>query len=283
VPVSLTISPIIDHHARVVGASAIARDISERRRAEQALEDSRRALKERAVALQRSNEELAQFAYVASHDLSEPLRTIANFTQLLQRRYKGKLDDDADTYISFVVDGATRMQLLIDDLLSYSRSGHQDLQLGPVDCTKLVEELLQALSPLIAESGAQIQVGPLPTVLGDKAKLAQVFQNLLANAIKFHGPQPPRVQVTAAKDAGAWQLSIADAGIGIEPRHAERVFKMFQRLHLRHEYPGTGIGLAVCKRIVERHGGRIWFEPGAPCGTVFHFTIPDRPKPDDEG
>ena len=226
--------------------------------------------------LERSNTDLAQFAYVASHDLSEPLRMVSSYVQLLADRYQGQLDDDADEFIAFAVDGATRMKVLIDDLLAYSRAGGSALVRRPVDCGVLVRTSLGDLDRVVTETGARVAVDELPTVLGDPAQLAQVFQNLLSNALKFIEPDvAPVVRVSAERMGRAWCFSVADNGIGIAPVHRERVFLMFKRLHGRSEYPGTGIGLALCHKIVTRFGGRIWLEGETAQGTTIRFTVPD--------
>lgn len=230
----------------------------------------------RSTELERSNAQLEEFAYVASHDLSEPLRAVAGFAQLLQRRYRGRLDADADEFIGFVVDGVGRMQRLITDLLEFSRAGRRDLDLVAVNCETLMERLLDTLRPRIEETGATVTVAQLPTVTADEGLLERVFSNLLANALKFTDGTPPRIAVDALHEDGHWRFSVADDGIGVpEPQH-ERVFRMFQRLHGRDEYAGTGIGLAVSRTIVERHGGRIGLLPNRPRGTVFWFSLPDR-------
>lgn len=232
-------------------------------------------LAERMKDLARSNSELQQFAYVASHDLQEPLRMVASFTQLLGRRYKEKLDDDARDFINYAVDGATRMQTLITDLLSYSRVGTQGKPLESTRCDEVLDRVLNNnLRLAIKESGAVITRDPLPTVMADPLQLGQLFQNLIANAIKFRGKDPPRVQIFAERRNGDWEISVCDNGIGISPEHADRIFVIFQRLHTKTEYPGTGIGLAICKKIAERHGGRIWVEPTPGGGSTFRFAIP---------
>jgi PAS domain S-box-containing protein len=224
--------------------------------------------------LDRSNKELEQFAYVASHDLQEPLRMVGSYTQLLAQRYQGQLDDKAQKYIRYAVDGALRMQTLVNDLLAYSRVGTRSKPPGPTDVQAVLNEATQNLAAAIAEARAIITNDDLPTVRADPSQLVLVFQNLLANAIKFHGEDLPRIHVSARDQGDAWLFSVRDNGIGIEPQHAERVFVIFQRLHTRAEYPGTGIGLAVCRRIVERHGGKIWFESELGKGTTFFFTVP---------
>lgn len=233
-------------------------------------------LKRQAEELARSNADLQQFAYVASHDLQEPLRMVASYTQLLARRYKGKLDADADEFIGFAVDGATRMQALIQDLLAYSRVGTRGKAFAPTDCSLLVDRVISDLGPAMAEARAVVTREDLPTVFADASQLGQVFQNLLANAIKFRGEASPRVHVGARRERSDWIFSVRDNGIGIDPRHQERIFVIFQRLHGGATYPGTGIGLAICKKIVERHGGRIWVESAPGEGTTFLFTIPER-------
>jgi signal transduction histidine kinase len=224
--------------------------------------------------LARSNAELEQFAYVASHDLQEPLRKVASFCQLLERRYKGQLDERGDQYIGFAVDGAKRMQVLINDLLAFSRVGRLTREQVVVDCGEIAAQAVATLGPAIEETGAEIEVGPLPSVRGEPALLAAVFQNLLGNAVKFHGDEPPRVTLSAVRDNDFWAFTCADNGIGIEPEYAERVFVIFQRLHPKDAYPGTGIGLAMCRKIIEYHGGRIWLDTEADRGTVFRFTLP---------
>jgi signal transduction histidine kinase len=232
------------------------------------------ALAEKAEELLRSNTELQHFAYIASHDLQEPLRMVASYVQLLARRYKGKLDKDAEDYIAFAVDGATRMQALINALLSYSRIGTKGKAFQPTDCDDVLGTALKNFQLAIAESQATVTAGRLPTVLGDPALLAQLFQNLIANAIKFRGDKAPVVRVSAEQHGSEWLFSFRDRGIGIDPQYSERIFIIFQRLHSKEEYPGTGIGLALCKKIVERHGGRIWVESEAGKGSDFRFTIP---------
>jgi len=243
-------------------------ELDERRRAEQ-------MLARYAEELERSNAELEQFAYVASHDLQEPLRMVASFTQLLGRRYRGKLDQDADEFISFAVDGANRMQHLINDLLAYSRVGTRGKPLVPTDCNAVFKQARDNLAKAVEETSTVIYQAPLPVVLGDEVQLLQVFQNLIANAIKFRGPDSPQIQVTADRQGTDWVFAIRDNGIGIAPEHQERIFSIFQRLHQRSEYPGTGIGLAICKKVVERHGGRIWVESQPGKGSTFYFSIPE--------
>ena len=239
------------------------------------------SLQRRATELERSNADLQQFAHAASHDLSEPLRMVSSYVQLLAKRYQGRLDNDADEFIQFAVEGTMRMQALIQGLLDYSRAGTAQYALEDVDCEQIVEQSMLMLKTRIEEVGAHITVDPLPTVRADPTQFAQLFQNLLSNAIKFKSEAPPEVHVTAERENGSWLFSVADNGIGVAPEYGERIFAVFQRLHSRDAYPGSGIGLAICKRIVERHGGRLWVEPRSEGGSVFRFTIsaPGGPEP----
>ena len=236
-------------------------------------------LRHRAVALARSNAELDQFAYVASHDLQEPLRMVVGYVQLLERRLADKLDADTREFMGFAVDGALRMQNLIQDILAYSRVSTQGQQLAPVDSAAALHDALAMLAARIAETGAEIEAQPLPRVMADRTQLVQLFQNLIGNAIKFCKDRAPRVRVQAAHEAGWWRFSVSDNGIGIAPEYRAQLFVIFKRLHTRREYPGTGIGLAVCKRIIERHGGAIGIESAPEGGTVFWFTLPEEKPP----
>jgi len=224
--------------------------------------------------LARSNRDLEQFAYVASHDLQEPLRMVAIYTQLLAERYKGKLDENADKYIYYAVDGATRMQILVQDLLAFSRVGSQGAEFQSTDCAKAVEIALRNLHAAVQESGASVEFDLLPPVIADPSQLVQLFQNLIGNALKFHGAKAPVVRITAEQTKQETIFSVKDNGIGIAPEHAELVFAIFKRLHSRAEYSGSGIGLAICKKIVERHGGKIWVESEPGHGCAFQFTLP---------
>jgi signal transduction histidine kinase len=251
-------------------------EIAVRKQAERALEDY-------ATELERSNQELQQFAYIASHDLQEPLRMVTSYLQLLEKRYKGHLDADANDFIHYAVDGAQRMRELIQGLLAYSRVGSHGGPLEVVDSQEIFYQVLDNLQVVIAENGAGVTHGSLPTVMADPTQLTQLFQNLIGNAIKFRNNERPEIHVEADRQEGGvngdtchWLFSVRDNGIGIEPQYAERIFVIFQRLHTRDEYPGTGIGLAVCKRIMERHGGRIWVESKPGHGSTFFFTLPDR-------
>ena len=244
---------------------------------EQAEEERKRAeeeLQRTMVELERSNAELEQFAYIISHDLQEPLRMVASYTQLLEKRYKGSLDADAEEFIAYAVDGARRMQNMIQSLLSYSRVGTRGKPFQPTECESVFEQALANLKLTIDESGAGVTHDPLPRVMADETQLIQLFQNLLGNAIKFRDEKQPRIHVSAKEDSNECLFSVSDNGIGINPEYFDRIFVIFQRLHGREEYPGTGVGLSVCKRIVERHGGRIWVESQPGEGSTFHFAIP---------
>ncbi len=244
----------------------LQQEISVRQKAES-------VLAQRSQELVRSNAELEQMAYVASHDLQEPLRMVASYLQLLEQRFGDRLEPEAHEFIGFAVDGAKRMQALIDDLLTYSRLGTRGKSLQPTDCTMVMEAVLRSLRIAINESGAQVQYEALPVVQGDAAQLTQLFQNLIGNAIKFRGKQAPQITVRAEREGRFWRFEVQDNGIGIAPEYFERIFVMFQRLHSRSTYPGTGIGLAICRKIVERHGGRIWVESVPEQGSVFKFTL----------
>jgi light-regulated signal transduction histidine kinase (bacteriophytochrome) len=263
VPVEIGLDPLETDAGLFVLASVV--DITERKRAE--------------VELRRSNEELERFAYVASHDLQEPLRMVRSYVQLFGKRYKGKLDADADEFVGFALEGALRMQRLIEDLLALSRVGTRGAALVPTDVNDVVDRALQSLKLLIEETGASVTREALPTVSADAGQLEHVFLNLIGNALKFRGAEPPQVHVAAQANDGHWTFSVRDNGIGIDPQSFDRIFVMFQRLHDRSEYPGTGIGLAICRSIVQRHGGRIWVESEPGRGSTFYFTLP-APKED---
>ena len=245
----------------------LVRDITARKLME-------RTLYERTESLERSNKELEQFAYVASHDLQEPLRMIASYTQLLAKRYKGKLDSDADEFISYAVDGANRMQMLINDLLDYSRVGTRGKEFAMTGFDAILGKTLRDLSKRVEESGAKVTIDPMPSLIVDSGQIGQLFQNLISNAIKFRGDTPPQIHISSAKNENKWIFSVSDNGIGIAPEYSTRIFEIFQRLHTKEEYSGSGIGLAICKKIVERHGGKIWIESEPAKGTTFYFTIP---------
>jgi PAS domain S-box-containing protein len=246
---------------------AFVRDVTDRKRAEEELAN-------RAEELARSNAELEQFAYVASHDLQEPLRMVSSYTQLLARRYKGSLDKDADEFIAYAVEGAQRMQALIQDLLAFSRVGTKGKPFEEFGASEAVEAALANLHVAVKESQANVVVGDLPAVKADRGQFVQLFQNLIGNAIKFRGEGPPEVRVAAKRHGREWVFSVRDNGIGIDPAYLDRIFIVFQRLHTRKEYPGTGIGLAIGKKIVARHGGRIWVESEEGKGSTFFFSLP---------
>lgn len=264
-------TPIVEN-GKHVGAVVLFKDISERKQAEEALASQTRELA-------RSNAELEQFAYVASHDLQEPLRMVSNYTQLLARRYNDKLDSDAHEFIAFAVDGAIRMQGLINDLLMYSRVGTKGKKFRRMDCSNALGQAIVNLRSAIEESRAIVTNDDLPIMVADEGQLVQLFQNLIANGIKFHGGDSPRVHIAAQRQEDGWLFSVRDNGIGIDPQYAERIFIIFQRLHGHSEYPGTGIGLSICKKIVDRHGGRIWVESQVGQGATFFFTIPIHEEP----
>jgi light-regulated signal transduction histidine kinase (bacteriophytochrome) len=268
VPIEISLSSWVNTQG-VRSFTAIVRDITDRKRAE-------RALEAKNEELARSNQELEQFAYVASHDLQEPLRMVSNYTQLLARRYRDRLDADANEFIDFAVDGAKRMQELIHDLLQYARVGTRGKEFRPMPAARIVADALANLTSAIEEAGAELVVDPLPMVTCDASQIAQVFQNLVGNAVEFRRPgQRPVVRISATRANGGWSFSVQDNGIGIERQYFDRIFQMFQRLHTRSEYPGTGIGLSLCKKIVERHGGRMRVDSEPGRGTTFAFTIPD--------
>ncbi|MEX2654252.1 MAG: ATP-binding protein, partial [Acidimicrobiia bacterium] len=264
-PIEIMLSPLASPEGILV--TAAIRDIT-----------VRKADKERLIRsvgeLKRSNEELEQFAYIASHDLQEPLRMVTSFTQLLSKRYKGQLDDAADEFIAFAVDGAGRMQGLIEDLLAFSRVGSKGRPMLPTSSQAALERALSNLQLTIEDTGAQVTHDSLPMVSADEVQLIQLLQNLVGNAIKYCGPEAPRIHVSASpSDGHTWKFSVKDNGIGIEPQHFERIFRMFERLHQRDEFAGTGIGLAICKKIVERHGGNITVESQPGEGSTFHFEL----------
>jgi PAS domain S-box-containing protein len=269
-PIELMLSPL--ESAEGVLVTAAIRDITTRKKAEANLLD-------KVEELNRSNEELGQFAYIASHDLQEPLRMVASYTQLLSRRYKGKLDSDADEFIAFAVDGASRMQRLIQDLLTYSRVGTKGQDLLNVSSEEALQRALINLRSAIEDSGALVTHDSLPSVLADEMQLIQLFQNLVGNAIKYQSPGIPKVHISAVRNGGKkWTFSVRDNGLGIDPQYFEKIFGMFQRLHKREEFAGTGIGLAICKKIVERHGGNISVESEPGHGSTFRFALAESEK-----
>jgi PAS domain S-box-containing protein len=252
-------------------SSILETDITDRKRNEETI---LRAKEEKLVELERSNEELQQFAYVCSHDLQEPLRVVSNFSQLLGNRYKGKLDDKADQFIEFIVDGSKRMQNLINDLLIFSRVQSKGQELSDIDCRTAVDMARANLQMAIEETGATVNCDPLPTIKGDTSQLMQLFQNLVGNALKFRSAESPKINISADKRGDAWQFAVSDNGLGLDMQFAERIFVIFQRLHTKEKFPGSGLGLAVCRKIVQRHGGRIWVESELGKGTTFYFTMP---------
>ena len=254
-----------------MGISTIARDITELKRREEKLESTMNDLK-------RSNKELQQFAYVSSHDLQEPIRMVTLYSQLLEKRYKDRLDDDANDFIEFIVDGAYRMKHLIDDLLVYSRVTSQIKEFEYINLETVLSTVISNLYVTIQENNAKIIHDPLPTVSADPTQIGQVFQNLITNAIKFQGKNTPEIQISVQKQRyyKEWIFAVKDNGIGIERRHQERIFEVFKRLHTREEYPGTGIGLSIVKKIIKHHGGQIWVESEPGRGSTFYFTIPKK-------
>jgi PAS domain S-box-containing protein len=273
-----------DHDGRPLFLQGVAFDITGMKQAEEELKALNQTLEQRvtertaiaeqrAQELARSNAELQEFAYVASHDLQEPLRAISSFATWLARNYEAQLDALAQDRIARIVNGAHRMQQLISDLLTYSRVGRQGRSFAPTDAGKVLADVLGNLRVALEESGASVTSGPLPTVTADEMELTQLLQNLIGNAIKFRGDRPAQIHIDAQQQQAEWLFSVRDNGIGIDLKYAERIFQIFQRLHGRGRYPGTGIGLAICKKIVERHGGRIWVESAADQGSTFYFTL----------
>ena len=265
----IKISPVRDAEGRLTHFVGVLTDVTARVEAQDALERT-------AAELRRSNEELEQFAYMASHDLQEPLRMVASYTQLLARRYKDKLDQAGQDFIGFAVEGAQRMQAFIQDLLLYSRVGTHGRSFENIPAGMSLRRALENLRYAIAEKSAQVNTGEMPDVFADPVQLTQLFQNVIGNALKFAGEEPLHIDISSVHGDSAWEFIVQDNGIGIDPADRERIFVIFQRLHSRQEYEGTGIGLAICKKIVERHGGRIWVESIKGAGTAFHFTIADR-------
>jgi PAS domain S-box-containing protein len=263
-PIEIMLSPL--ESAEGILVTAAIRDISVRKCAEVELVD-------KIAELKRSNEELSQFAYIASHDLQEPLRMVSSYTQLLAQRYMGKLDPDADDFITFAVDGAMRMQRLIQDLLAYSRVGTSQMDVTLVSSETALQSAVRNLGTAIEDSGARVTSGALPDVEADETQLVQLFQNLIGNAVKYRGPAPPEVHISARRKVGQWQFLVKDNGLGIEEQYHERIFGMFQRLHNRTEFSGTGIGLAICRKIVERNGGAISVASELGGGSAFCFSL----------
>jgi PAS domain S-box-containing protein len=270
-----TVSALRNEAGKTVGAASLARDVSVRHETENALAATRRELEVRNRRLERSNADLEQFAYVASHDLSEPLRAVSGMVELLARRYTDALDEDANEFINFAVDGCLRMRAMIDDLLSYSRAGSEGLRLKDTDLNAVLGEVSESLSTELAASGATLTIGDLPSVWADTIKLTQVLQNLVGNALKFRSPDRPiAIDVSAQDVDGFWRVTISDNGIGVEQAFRGKVFRMFQRLNHRESYSGNGIGLAIAERIVSAHGGSIGLADGVDGGLAVWFTIP---------
>jgi PAS domain S-box-containing protein len=268
--ISLTVSPIRDGSGKIVGASKVARDITER-------EQQAQALRETNEALARSNADLEQFAYSASHDLQEPLRMVSIYSEMLRKKFGGKMGPVADEYIGYTLQGALRMEQLLKDLRSYTQAstmGEEPVE--DIDAEEALDKALEGLEAAVADSGASITRAPLPRVRMHAFQLVQLFQNLIGNAIRYRSSAPPQIRIGAERWDDAWRFFVQDNGIGIDPQHKERVFGIFKRLHTAAEYPGTGMGLAICKRIVERVGGRIWLESESGRGSTFFFTVPDR-------
>jgi len=265
IPIEIGLNPVQTQGGLFTLAAII--DITERKKIEA---EMKRSFDE----LERSNMELEQFAYVASHDLQEPLRMVSSYVQLLARRYQGKLDSDADEFIAFAVEGANRMKVLINDLLAFSRVGTRGKELAPVMLEEIFEHAVHNLQLTIEESGATVTHDQLPQVMADDGQMLQLIQNLVGNALKFHSEEPPKVHVGARREKDRWLLFVRDNGIGIDSQFWERIFVIFQRLHNREEYQGTGIGLAIARKIVERHGGQIWVESKPDQGSTFYFTLP---------
>ncbi len=277
--------PIFDINGKPYGVGSISTDITERKHLEEQLKAAHENLEEKVeerteellksnMELKRSNDELKRFAYVSSHDLQEPLRMVTLYSQLLERRYKDKIDSDADDFIAYIVENAKRMKQLIDDLLEYSRLTSQAKEFENVDLEKTLDVVLTNLSVSIAENNVKVTHEPLPTVFADENQMIQVFQNLITNAIKFQGEKRPEINISAHKGDSEWTFAIKDNGIGIESNHQKQIFEVFKRLHTREEYPGTGIGLSIVQKIITHHDGRIWVESELGKSSTFYFTIP---------
>jgi PAS domain S-box-containing protein len=259
-----TVAPVFYQQRRATLGNLV--DITERKQTE-------KELRQIMAEMARSNTELEQFAHVVSHDLQEPLRMVSSYTQLLARRYHGKLDDDADEFIAYAVDGANRMQVLLNDILDYSRVGTRGKPFKVIYCEDVFDQAMANMKLAIEDSGAVVNHDTLPIIMADEGQLVQLFQNLIGNAVKFRNQEPPRINVSAEKRQNEWVFSVRDNGIGIDPQSAQSIFEIFRRLHTREEYPGTGMGLAICKKIVERHGGQIWVQSQPGEGSTFYFTI----------
>jgi two-component system, chemotaxis family, sensor kinase Cph1 len=276
-PVLYKASVYTDDFGDVIGVFAALRDITERKKAEEEIQEYWESLEEqvrlRTEELAKSNADLEQFAYVASHDLREPLRMITSFLQLLERRYADQLDEDANEFIGFAVDGAKRLDMMIMDLLEYSRVANQEIQFIDVNMEKVIEQVIETLSVLIVDNEAQINYDSLPIIRGDENQMIILMQNLIENAIKYRREETPRINISAEKKGDQFVFSVEDNGIGIDPKHLERIFTIFNRLHTHAEYAGSGIGLSIAQRIVHQHGGEIWAESKPEKGSSFYFTL----------
>jgi light-regulated signal transduction histidine kinase (bacteriophytochrome) len=270
----VAISPMRNTAGKVVGASKIARDITRAKADEREIRKLNEELERRNQVLERSNIELQQFAYIASHDLQSPLRSVSGFIQLLKKKYEDQLDEQAFDWIRRAVQATGQMQTLIRDLLAFSRVDSRARPFVLMSFQDVFNDAVNQLEPSIRDAGGQVTCGQLPQVIGDRSQLVQLMDNLIGNGLKYHGEKVPHVHVSAEQIEHSWTFSVRDNGIGIAPEHYERIFEIFQRLHDKRDYPGTGIGLAVCRRIVGRHGGTIWVESTPPRGSAFHFTIP---------
>jgi PAS domain S-box-containing protein len=272
---NIVMTALVNEQGELRGFAKVTRDITESKKTERILREAEQLLQHKLAELKRSNEDLEQFAYVCSHDLQEPLRVITNYVQLIAKRYTGKvLDENGVEFIQYTVDAAKRMQELINDLLLYSRIDSRGQQFQDADASLVVAAAIANLQLAVSESGANIIVGTLPTIAADRSQLIQLFQNLIGNAIKFRSSDSPEISISAVEDPDSWLFQVQDNGQGFEMKHAERIFVIFKRLHDREQYEGSGIGLAVTKKIVERHGGRIWAESVPGEGTIFHFSLP---------
>ncbi len=273
-PVEVSLSPLrIDDELMVI---ALVRDISERKLAEASIKEKAKALEFANAELSRSNKELEQFAYIASHDLQEPLRSISAACQLLEKKYHGKLDAKADEFLQYAVDGAKRMQNLIEDLLKYSRLGTKAQNFQSVDLNPLLRQVLEGLQASLQEAGANLTIDQLPTITADRSQIFQLLQNLIANALKFRSEKPPEITIGYREVGDAFEFFVKDNGIGIDSKYFTHIFEVFRRLHNAESYSGTGIGLATCKKIVERHEGRIWVNSEMNKGSTFYFSLPKR-------
>jgi len=272
--ISVNVRTVRDEKGHVLFFEGTAEDVTQRKLSEESLRLLNESLERHTQELARSNTELQQFAYAASHDLQEPLRMVSSYLHLVAMRYRGRLDREADEFIHFAVDGAKRMKLLIDDLLAYSRVGRRDNERLSAGCEELVAQAVKNLFYSIQETGAEVTFDPLPVVVGARVQLVQLFQNLIGNAIKFRGTTSPKVHIRAKLRGGEWVFEVSDNGIGFEMEYSDRIFRIFQRLHSREKYPGTGVGLAICRKIVECHGGLMWVESKPDRGSSFFFTLP---------